>query len=314
MGRLYINQKNNLRQAFTVVELIIVVSVIGILVTLSVVAYNGIRNKAAETALLSDLDNAISILEHDLSATGAYPVTVALADGSKGLPTDSGTTYQYTVNNSAAQPTFCLTATNTNISYYISSSVTVPGKGGCPGHGVDGAVPITNIVLNPRGVGSTSGWFVPLSSVYVTATPGVTWNGRSDWWRYAWNGTNYSTTRLLVSLQDLVNGQTYTASLLLGNSGTSPISGTVDFCDQGLLAFTLQPGESRRVYFSASRSTYDNTFRFLDINPGAGSAGILVTDVMITEGTTQHNYADGSTPTWVWNGTPYSSTSTGLAI
>lgn len=301
-------------RGFTIVELLISVAVIGILISISIIAYNGVQNNARRVAALSDLDNASSTLEHDLLKTGTYPATIEDANNGEGLEASEGTTYQYTVNNSATPPTFCLTATNVSVSYYISSSVTTSSEGGCPGHGVDGAAPITNLVLNPRGVGSSSGWFVPLSSTYVTVTPNVSWNGRSDWYRYVWNGTNYSTTRLLLNLSDLVNGQTYTASLLLGNSGTSSISGTLDFCDMGATSFTLQPGESRRIYFSASRSTYDNIYRFLDINPGTGSSGVLVTNVMVTEGTTQYSYADGSTPTWVWNGTPYSSTSTGPAL
>ena len=134
MGNLHIDKQNNFRQAFTIVELLIVIAVIGILVTISTVAYNGIQQKAREASLLSDLDNSLSILEHDLSANGVYPDTVESSDGGNGLPVDSGTTYQYSVNNSTEPPYFCLTGTNGSGSKYINSSLTTSTDGACPGH------------------------------------------------------------------------------------------------------------------------------------------------------------------------------------
>jgi len=132
MGKRYLNKRKNFEQAFTIVELIIVVLVIGILVSLSVVVYNGVRQKASDSALLSDLDNAVSILEHDLSANGTYPTTLDLADGGKGVSkSSSDTQYQYTVDNSATPPIYCLSGTVGKSSFYVSSSNTNPLSGLC---------------------------------------------------------------------------------------------------------------------------------------------------------------------------------------
>ncbi len=170
---------------------------------------------------------------------------------------------------------------------------------------------IKNIVLNPKGVGSTAGWFSPIVSS-VTATSNVSWNGKADWYRYVWDGTGASTVRLNVNQSDLVNGQTYTASMLVGNSGASSVSWSNDWSDQNMTNFTLAAGQQKRIYFSASRATYDATYRFLDFNlTTSGVPGLLVSDVMITSGTNQYAYGDGNSNGWQWTGGAYASTSSG---
>ncbi len=292
---------------FTVVELLFVIVIIAVLAAITIVAYNGVQQRAQTAAISASLNQAMKKVElYQSTNYNAYPPTLAAADIS-----DANVTYQYTASSTG----YCITGTKGGTSLFISNTQTSPTSGGCPGHRQGGVAAITNIVTNPRGVGSSTGWFVPLSTQYVTETTNVSWDGRSDWHRFVWNSTGYSTTRLLLNLSDLTNGATYTFSVLLGNSGTSAISGTLDLCDATpVLSFTLQPGESKRVSSSASRATYDNTYRFLDINPGAGSAGVLVTDVMVTPGTTQYNYADGDSPYWIWNGAANASTSTGPAL
>ena len=58
---------------FTIVELLIVIIVIAILATISIVAYNGIQNSAAETALKSDLHNVATQLGLAYANDGFYP-------------------------------------------------------------------------------------------------------------------------------------------------------------------------------------------------------------------------------------------------
>lgn len=58
----------------------------------------------------------------------------------------------------------------------------------------------------------------------------------------------------------------------------------------------------------------------LSIRRPSGSGNALesdrayITGVMSVAGSTPHSYADGSSPNWVWNGTPNNSTSTGPAL
>jgi general secretion pathway protein G len=126
-----LNTKYRSNSAFTVVELIIVIMVIGILATITIVAYNGIQQNSHQAALLSDLDNSAAIMAHDLNANGVYATSVAAADGGNGLPTNSGTVYTYTYNNAVSPPTFCLNGTNGTANYYINNNTDTPTSGSC---------------------------------------------------------------------------------------------------------------------------------------------------------------------------------------
>lgn len=70
---------------FTIVELLIVIVVIGILAAITIVAYNGIQNRANDAAVQSDvaaLVKKIKLLEVDL---GAVPPSGQRATGSGGV-------------------------------------------------------------------------------------------------------------------------------------------------------------------------------------------------------------------------------------
>lgn len=288
------------KQGFTIVELLIVIVVIGILAAITLVAYNGVKeraNKAAVTSALSQVGKQLEVAKVD---TGTYPANLDAIQ----KPANVDFQYQTSTSN------FCITATKGGVSYKVEAT-TAPTVGGCAGHGVGGVAAITNLARNPKGIGTAQGWFVPLVGPDITDTPNVTWNGRSNWHRFVWRGAGNSTARLRINPTDLENGATYTSSVLLGNSGTAAITVSLDFSDQGNTGTTLQPGEMRRITFSASRATYDAVYSFLDIAIGAGVDGLLATEVIVVKGTTQYSYADGTSPNWVWNGAANASTSTG---
>ena len=64
-------------KGFTIVELLIVIVVIAILAAISIVAYNGIQERANATAVTSDLSNLSKKLELYAAENGAYPAHVA---------------------------------------------------------------------------------------------------------------------------------------------------------------------------------------------------------------------------------------------
>lgn len=82
---LYTKEEMNQKQkAFTIVELLIVIVVIGILAAITVVAYSGIQNRANETTIESDLSGAKKKLELAKVDLGRYPhITTEMPNGFK---------------------------------------------------------------------------------------------------------------------------------------------------------------------------------------------------------------------------------------
>lgn len=71
----------NKQLGFTIVELLIVIVVIGILAAITLVAFNGIRDRADAAAIQSDLSNFAKRMEiaRAESDTGSYPTSLTAA-------------------------------------------------------------------------------------------------------------------------------------------------------------------------------------------------------------------------------------------
>lgn len=67
--------KKNSMSGFTIVELLIVIVIIGILAAITIVAYNGIQNRAYDTSVQSDLANLSKKMKMAIidSPTSSYP-------------------------------------------------------------------------------------------------------------------------------------------------------------------------------------------------------------------------------------------------
>ena len=79
MGRLRTRQRPDM-QAFTVVELVVVVVVLGILVTLVVVAYAGIQKRSADAVVQNTVSDALKNLQLYNSENRKYPSNLADTD------------------------------------------------------------------------------------------------------------------------------------------------------------------------------------------------------------------------------------------
>jgi prepilin-type N-terminal cleavage/methylation domain-containing protein len=64
---------------FTIVELLIVIVVIGILAAITIVAYNGIQDRARDVRTQSDIKNVYMIVEKYAVDNGSYPSTGGLS-------------------------------------------------------------------------------------------------------------------------------------------------------------------------------------------------------------------------------------------
>ena len=112
---------------FTIIELLIVITVIGILVGIVVVSYNGITQRARQTTLTADLVQNSDNLADARSKTGLYPATQALA----GLEDSHGVTLTYNVAPNFKS--YCLQSSGWGMSYVITQDNTNPRKGVCSG-------------------------------------------------------------------------------------------------------------------------------------------------------------------------------------
>jgi len=143
--------KNKLRSGFTIVELIVVISVIGILAGIVLVSYGAWRTSVATSSLKSDLVNAASTMESNRTFDNKYPLTIPST-----FSASSGNTITLTVPDTKS---YCLDGTttqSTSILYYIDNTIqsSGPATGTCATR-VTVAVPssVSNILFT---AGSTS--------------------------------------------------------------------------------------------------------------------------------------------------------------
>jgi general secretion pathway protein G len=119
--------------AFTIVELLVVIVVIGILAAITIVAYTGISSKATVASLQSDLTNAKKQLALYQVDNGSFPTSL---DGSNcPIPADakyclkSSSSNAFTYISSSPYSTFSLSNLNGSTRYSITNN-TSPVLGG----------------------------------------------------------------------------------------------------------------------------------------------------------------------------------------
>jgi prepilin-type N-terminal cleavage/methylation domain-containing protein len=291
------------RGGFTIVELLIVIVVIAVLAAISTIAYTGIQQRARASVAQAEVSSVKKKLDVYRATYGMYPDSGNLA--AAGVTSSSTVSYQYQGDGEE----FCLTATVADVSYKISQN-TIAQKGGCAGHGQGGVAPIRNLARDPKATGSS--WFSPIVSG-VTRSMNVSWAGKNNWSRFVWNGSGATTVRMMLELDDLTNGESYTSSFLVGNDGSQSVTFSMDLADAAPVpVFTVNPGEQKRVSFTASKSFYSSVYRFVDMNlQTSGGKGILITDGMVTQGSSEYAFAHGDSENWRWEGQSNNSTSVG---
>lgn len=148
------------QKGFTIVELLIVIVIIGILAAITVVAFNGIQQRAQTTVLTSDLANAIKAIKVYHADNGSYPTTIP-----SGMKVSNGV--GLSLANTGDVNTFCVNAQLTSGSnvtrMYFDSAGSDPSTGVCSGSTIAGSEFGTikpNLISTPE---FTSGWTMGLS-------------------------------------------------------------------------------------------------------------------------------------------------------
>lgn len=170
---------SNKQQAFTIVELLIVIVIIGILAAVSFVAYSNVSSKARASSLSSALSQASKKLELYKTENGNYPANLTAV----GIDNNTSATYTYTATDSNTN--YCLTAVNGDISYSLNNSTKLtPVEGGCNGHTWPGGVAMTNLVINGDFSQGASGWIIPASWAVSDGALNSTASGAAQAYRH----------------------------------------------------------------------------------------------------------------------------------
>jgi len=198
---------------FTIVELLIVIVVIGILAAITIVAFNGVQQRARVATLQSDLKNAATQIGIIYADTGMYPRNVP------DLKKSETTLLHYAyIDNS----NYCLSGSDTSgTSWYRVSNTEGVRTGACPTGGtfwVGKNAAVNTQIAAPSG-GYTNG--ITIAAVYASA-PGNTniIGATTDIWIKIsqGNGTNVS---------GLAGTGTSSWAFNVGVNTTSPLNRTI---------------------------------------------------------------------------------------
>ena len=112
-------KKQTYQKAFTIVELLVVIVVIGVLASISLVAYTGISKKATEASVVADLTNTVKQFKMFQVENSGYPATIDCAQSNsitnKCIKLSGGNTLGvFYVDNTSSSQIFCLTIKNGN--------------------------------------------------------------------------------------------------------------------------------------------------------------------------------------------------------
>jgi len=125
-------QQKLFRNGFTIVELLVVITIIGILVAISIVSYTGITQKAIVVSLQSDLSNASQQLKMFQVEKDTYPTAINCTNPTSDeicLKSSPGVFYQYAANNMVNPQTFVLEAASSGQIYSVNQE-TSSSEGG----------------------------------------------------------------------------------------------------------------------------------------------------------------------------------------
>lgn len=123
VGTLYRRQQQS--RGFTIVELLIVVVVIAILAAITIVAYNGIQDRAKQSSVQSALVSAYKALEASKiqGGVGTYPATLPST-----IPAAD-----YIYEPTASNQDYCLTQSRGTTQYFVTARQSSPVPGTCQG-------------------------------------------------------------------------------------------------------------------------------------------------------------------------------------
>ena len=131
---------NRFSSAFTIIELLIVIVIIGVLVAIAAVSYNGITRSAKESALKSEVKQISTVLELHKAKNSTYPTSLATnippiqspdSANITYVQLDNGLSYSLTAT-SKANPNISVVQTPTTSAQTASNPIQTITKANCP--------------------------------------------------------------------------------------------------------------------------------------------------------------------------------------
>ncbi len=303
------------QSGFTIVELLIVVVVIAILAAITIVAFNGIQNRAKASAAQSNASQAIKkLMAYAIDNSDSYPTSLSLI----GLNDTTDLTYEYSYSNTVPR-TACVTVTTQNLSYTASNGATGAVAGGCAGHAINGAAAITNYATNPRAVSGGGAWTnqTPSSST-ISYQPTGAQDGGS-----AYRVITTVAGQIRIGIPSSVGAVTTADTLSAG----------VDLYSSVATSVQVEVGLSTGVYPKSSIIALNVGWNRVEGSvamPAAANVTLVqlvgtsaslpigttwtASRAIVTKSVNPYNYADGNVSTWLWNGTVNNSTSKGAPV
>ncbi len=310
-----IKAKNN-SQAFTIVELLIIVAVIGILAAITVVSYRSVTENSNKQAVKTDIVSVASNLTKYKAENGKYPASLADVSGGS---LDS--TFEY--NYSASTDTYCLIGSKKGYSTYVKSGNSAPKEGTCT---LPTGPQITNRAVDPNAT-ATANFSAGTGGSLQRRTDGG-YNGSTYIRRTATtaNSTGITLSSSVSSHIPVEQGKTYSFSVWVRSNKPTPQYLYVGWLNSSLAGTgVISSGGGQTVGTNWTLLTYTvvapagdvgfsstPAYASISVRPGtsfmASSPWVVgdyqdIDGIMATEGPDTYDFMDGTFPGCSWQGT-----------